>query len=65
MEKTRKSKKTSKAVQIQNDYAKIMRGFIDNPLFQNTGEIDPNVHFEQFSIYDKNTTSKATTITFL
>lgn len=65
MGKTKTSKTKSFAVQIQNDYDKIMTGFIDNPLFQNTGVINPNVHFEQFSIYDKNTTSKATTVTFI
>lgn len=39
--------------QIENDYNKIMEGFIENPLFHQQELLNPNIHYEQFSIYDK------------
>ena len=47
--------------QIQEDYKKLMNSFVDNPLFENSGDLNPNVYFEQFSIFDKSLQSTATT----
>lgn len=46
---------------IQEDYNQIMDGFTVNPLFAKTDKINTNVHFEQFSVFDKSLKSTAVT----
>lgn len=65
MKKTKNNYKSQSFLKTQKDYNDFMKGFVDNPLFQNTGGFNPNVYFEEFSIYDKNAKSTATTITIL
>lgn len=38
--------------QFANDYAKIMRGYDCAPC-QNGEQLNPNVYYEEFSIFDK------------
>ncbi len=46
--------------QITKDYEAVMHGFQFNPLFCETERMNPHVHFEEFSVYDKTLISKST-----
>lgn len=47
-----KNKKNT-MVNIKKEYEKIMNSYNPSPLLESNKEMNPNVYFEPFSIYDK------------